>query len=144
MGKAIKKSEGEINIKIMVNWEGEAVVGKGSEGGFWVLEMVCLFSWPGGGGVVHWHLLYDNPLRDICVCVFFSLYESTMLYFKNFKCLLQIIWLPIFKNKICIKIRIRNHGKNLRIDKITYFEQFLSWISVVILALFLFHKVTSK
>lgn len=75
---------------------------------------------------------------------FFSLYESTMLYFKNFKCLLLIIWLPIFKNKICIKIRIRKHGKNLWIDKVTYYEQFLSWISLVILALFLFHQVTSK
>lgn len=117
MTKAIKKSEGEVNIKIMVNWEGETMVEKGSEGSFWVLEMAYLFSWPGGGSVVHWHLLYDNPLRYICGLVFFLLYESTMLYFKNFKCLLQRIWLPIFKNKICIKIIIRKHGKNLWIDK---------------------------
>lgn len=34
--------------------------------------------------------------------------------------------------------------KNLWIDKVTYYEQFLSWISLAILALFLFHQVTSK
>ena len=51
---------------------------------------------------------------------------------------------PIFKNKICRKIRIKVWKKNIGLIRLHNYEQFLSWIFVVTLALFKFNKVTSK